>query len=133
MRAQVAPEVIDGKYAEHCDMWSLGVVMFVMLFGYPPFYADQDKYGDMTDSKVLAACAVGDALAMRGVCARACVRECACVCPGLAAFTVHRTARVTFVLMAAFTFARPPHTETLARTRTRIRSRTRAHNTHTHR
>jgi len=38
----VAPEVIDGKYSEHCDLWSLGVVMFVMLFGYPPFYAEQD-------------------------------------------------------------------------------------------
>jgi len=48
----VAPEVIEGKYAEHCDMWSLGVVMFVMLFGYPPFYADQEKYGKLTDDKI---------------------------------------------------------------------------------
>jgi len=48
----VAPEVIDGKYSEHCDLWSLGVVMFVMLFGYPPFYADQEKFGDMTDEMI---------------------------------------------------------------------------------
>jgi len=26
--------------------------MFVMLFGYPPFYADQSKYGDNTDSVI---------------------------------------------------------------------------------
>lgn len=39
----IAPEVIKGQYNEACDMWSFGVVMFVMLFGYPPFHADSDQ------------------------------------------------------------------------------------------
>jgi len=39
----IAPEVIQGRYTEHCDMWSVGVVMFVMLFGYPPFHAESDS------------------------------------------------------------------------------------------
>jgi len=39
----VAPEIIRGvPYGTKVDMWSLGVIMFVLLGGYPPFY-DQDK------------------------------------------------------------------------------------------
>jgi len=33
----IAPEVLVGAYNQSCDLWSLGVVMFIMLFGFPPF------------------------------------------------------------------------------------------------
>jgi len=40
-----APEIIKGQYHKSADCWAIGVIMFVMLYGYPPFYVDPKRYG----------------------------------------------------------------------------------------
>lgn len=33
----ISPEVLKGRYGKECDMWSLGVLLFLLLSGDFPF------------------------------------------------------------------------------------------------
>ena len=40
----VAPEILrKEKYGTKCDMFSMGVILFILIGGYPPFYAKNTK------------------------------------------------------------------------------------------
>jgi calcium-dependent protein kinase len=46
----IAPDVLNGKYDQKCDIWSCGVILYIFLFGIPPF---NGKIDDQIFAKIL--------------------------------------------------------------------------------
>ena len=49
----ISPEIIKGNYDEKCDIWACGVILYILLAGYPPFSGNTDKevYSQITNIK----------------------------------------------------------------------------------
>lgn len=48
----IAPEVLAGCYTEKCDIWSAGVILYILITGRPPF-------GGATEADILARVSTG--------------------------------------------------------------------------
>lgn len=39
----MSPEILEQNYNEKCDIWALGVLLYMVLIGVPPFYSESDN------------------------------------------------------------------------------------------
>lgn len=49
----IAPEVLAGSYGSKCDVWSCGVIAYIVLSGVPPFngFSDEEIYDRIMEGK----------------------------------------------------------------------------------
>ena len=38
----ISPEILQGKYDEKCDIWSVGVILYIIICGYPCFNGEDN-------------------------------------------------------------------------------------------
>jgi serine/threonine protein kinase len=94
----IAPEVFQRRFTKACDVWSLGVILYLLLSGSVPFgFEAEDEAGVYSsiqrdplrlDSPVCALRATVRSRVRACVCAcvHACVYVCACVCACVSVF-----------------------------------------------
>ena len=46
----MAPEVIKGRYDEKCDLWSCGIIFYILLKGSPPYNGSDDEIFEILKS-----------------------------------------------------------------------------------